>query len=259
MEDIKETQEETLMAQEAPKAAEPAQEAAPEKAAAPAAEKPRRRPAPAKKVSPEVWDKMENLLESKEPLHVKVDGIVKGGAVAHVDGIRGFIPASKISIGYVENLEDWLGKEIDVQVITADREENRLVLSAKELAIKKREEEKLAKIAACQVGDVVTGVVETIQNYGAFVKLENGATGLLHVSQISDKRIKTPADVLEVGQQVTVKITAVKEGRLSLSIKALKSDSPRESRQSSRSVEYTEKGKASTNLGSLLKDIKLDQ
>ena len=202
------------------------------------------------------WDKMEQCFAERTPIDVKVDGIVKGGAVAYVDGIRGFIPASKLDVSYVENLEDWLGRELKVQAITVDRAAKKLVLSAKELAYAREMEEKKKKIAACQVGAVSEGVVETIQNYGAFVKLDNGATGLLHVSQISDKRIKTPAAVLTVGQRITVKITAVKDGRLSLSMKALQDVAEPEDTDSH--AEYKEEGEASTSLGALLKGIKLD-
>lgn len=202
------------------------------------------------------WDKMVQCLEDKSVLHVKVDGIVKGGAVAYVDGIRGFIPASKLDAGYVEDLEEWLGRELDVQVITADREAKRLVLSARKLAYARRMEERQKKIAACEVGAVSEGVVESIQKYGAFVRLDNGATGLLHVSQISDKRIKSPAAVLSEGQRITVKIIAVKDGKLSLSMKALMDVA--EPEDTSEHVEYVEDGQASTSLGSLLKGFKLD-
>ncbi|MCI8550568.1 MAG: S1 RNA-binding domain-containing protein [Lachnospiraceae bacterium] len=202
------------------------------------------------------WDRMEKCLEDKSAIQVKVDGIVKSGVVAHVDGIRGFIPASKLDVSYVENLEEWLGRELSVQAVTVDREAKKLVLSAKELAYAKQMEERQKKIAACEVGAVCEGVVETIQSYGAFVRLDNGVTGLLHVSQISDKRIKTPAAVLSEGQRVTVKITAVKDGRVSLSMKALLDVS--EPQDTEGHKEYVEEGRASTNLGSLLKGIKLD-
>lgn len=201
------------------------------------------------------WDKMEACLEDKSALHVKVDGIVKGGAVAYVEGIRGFIPASKLDSAYVENLEEWLGRELDVQVITADREAGRLVLSARELAYAREMAEKQKKIAACEVGAISEGVVESIQKYGAFVKLDNGATGLLHVSQISDKRIKSPSAVLSEGQRVTVKIIAVKDGKLSLSMKALLDVA--EPEDVTEDIEYVEEGQASTSLGALLKGIKL--
>ena len=202
------------------------------------------------------WERMEACLEDKSVLHVKIDGIVKGGAVAYVEGIRGFIPASKLDSGYVEDLEEWLGRELDVQVITADREAKRLVLSAKELAYAREMAEKQKKIAACEVGAVSEGVVESIQNYGAFVRLDNGATGLLHVSQISDKRIKSPAAVLSEGQRVTVKIIAVKDGKLSLSMKALLDVA--EPEDTTEEIEYVEEGRASTSLGSLLKGFKLN-
>ncbi len=202
------------------------------------------------------WDKMEQCLEDKTALDIKIDGVVKGGAVAYVEGIRGFIPASKLSTSYVENLEDWLGKELQVQVITADREAKRLVLSARELAYAKEMAERQKRIAACEVGAVSEGVVETIQNYGAFVKLDNGATGLLHVSQISDKRIKTPAAVLSEGQRITVKIIAVKDGKLSLSMKALLDVA--EPEDTEEHMEYVEEGQASTSLGALLKGFKID-
>ncbi|QNM04635.1 S1 RNA-binding domain-containing protein [Qiania dongpingensis] len=202
------------------------------------------------------WEKMERCFEDKSTLQVKVDGVVKGGAVAYVEGIRGFIPASKLDSSYVENLEEWLGRELEVQVITVDREAKKLVLSARELAYARKMAEKQKKIASCEVGAVSEGVVESIQNYGAFVKLDNGATGLLHVSQISDKRIKSPSAVLSVGQRVTVKITALKDGKLSLSMKALHDVT--EPEDTAAGAEYTEDGQASTSLGALLKGFKLD-
>ena len=83
------------------------------------------------------WQTLVQYLEDKTVLTVKIGGIVKSGVVAYVEGIRGFIPASKLSLGYVENLEDWLNKKIQVQVITADPENQKLVLSARELEARK--------------------------------------------------------------------------------------------------------------------------
>ena len=140
-------------------------------------------------------------MDEKTVLDVKVGGVVKGGVVAYVEGIRGFIPASKLSLSYVENLEDWLNKEIQVQVITVDPEKKRLVLSAREILREKAAEERRAKISNVQVGFVTEGKVESIQPYGAFIDLGDGLSGLVHVSQISDKRIKTPDVVLKVGDQ----------------------------------------------------------
>ena len=118
----------------------------------------------------------------------KIEGIVNGGAIAMVEGLRGFIPASRMSLSYIENLEDYLLKELDVIVIDVNEAENRLVLSAREILKEEEQKEREAQIAAIQAGSVLSGVVESIQNYGAFIRLENGLSGLVHISQISSKR-----------------------------------------------------------------------
>ena len=200
------------------------------------------------------WNILADYVEKKTVLSVKVEGIVNGGVIAIVEGIRGFIPASQLSLSYVENLEDYLLKEIEVQVIEAEQSENRLILSARNLLKEKARKEKEALVASVVVGAVMTGTVETIQNYGAFVRLENGLSGLVHVSQISDKRIKTPAAVLEVGQEVNVKVIGVKDGKISLSIKVL---IEKEEEEEIEKVEIPKAENIGTNLGDLFKNIKL--
>ena len=202
------------------------------------------------------WKKLQQYLEEKTVLDVKVGGVVKGGVVAYVEGIRGFIPASKLSLSYVENLEDWLNKEIQVQVITVEPEKKRLVLSARELLREKAAEERRAKISNVQVGLVTEGKVESIQPYGAFIDLGDGLSGLVHVSQISDKRIKTPDAVLKVGDTVKVKVIAIKDGKLSLSMKALKDVAAEEVRE--EKVVLPKSEELTTNLGELFKNIKLN-
>ena len=156
-----------------------------------------------------VGQKFQALLASKENVRVKISGVTKAGAIAYLDGIRAFIPASKLSLGYVsdDDLPGWIGKEIDVRVITADEDGNHLVLSAKDILHEKREEERRAHIALVKPGTITEGTVESLKDFGAFVDIGEGVTGLLHVSQISQKRIKSPADVLKVGQKVRVKIS----------------------------------------------------
>ncbi len=167
------------------------------------------------------WNLVKSYMENKTVLPVKVEGIVNGGAIAMVEGIRGFIPASKLSLSYIEDLESYLLKDIEVRVIDADQAENRLVLSAREILKEKEKKEKEDRIANVKIGTVLTGTVETLQNYGAFIRLPDGLSGLVHVSQISQKRIKLPKDVLSVGDEVNVKIIGVKDGKISLSMKAL--------------------------------------
>ncbi len=203
------------------------------------------------------WDKFKKYMEEGTNLTVKVGGIVKSGAIAYLDGIRGFIPASKLSLNYVEEdeLNDWLGKELEVRVINVDAEEKRLVLSAREILREKADEERKAKVSNVQVGLVTEGTVETIKPYGAFINLGNGLSGLLHVSQICEKRIKTPAAVLSEGDTVKVKITAIKDGKLSLSMKALNDVAAEEVEEEAFELPETEA--ATTSLGSLFKNIKL--
>ena len=167
------------------------------------------------------WNVVKRYMEDKTKLPIKIEGIVKGGAIAMVEGLRGFIPASRLSLSYIENLEDFLSKELEVIVIDVNQSENRLVLSAREILRDKEKAEKAARIAAVKVGTVMKGVVDSIQNYGAFVKLEDGLSGLVHVSQISSKRVKTPSDVLKKGDEVEVKVIGIKDGKISLSMKAL--------------------------------------
>ena len=202
------------------------------------------------------WNIIADYLEKKTVLPVKIEGIVNGGVIAIVEGIRGFIPASQLSLSYVENLEEYLLKDIEVQVIEADQAENRLILSARNLLKEQARKEKEALVNSVEIGSVMTGTVETIQNYGAFVKLENGLSGLVHVSQISDKRIKTPAAVLEVGQEVNVKVIGIKEGKISLSIKAL-IEKQQEEEEEAAKVEIPKAENIGTSLGDLFKNIQL--
>ena len=202
------------------------------------------------------WNIIADYLEQKTVLPVKIEGIVNGGVIAIVEGIRGFIPASQLSLSYVENLEEYLLKDIEVQVIEADQSENRLILSARNLLKEQARKEKEALINSVAVGSVMTGTVETLQNYGAFIRLENGLSGLVHVSQISDKRIKTPADVLEVGQEVKVKVIGIKDGKISLSIKVLIEKEKKEE-EAAVKVEIPKAENIGPNLGDLFKNIQL--
>ena len=225
-----------------------------------------------------IWARFEELLNNREAIKVTIDSAVKGGVVAFVDGIRAFIPASKLANGYVENLEEYKGKEVEAMVITAEEAGKKLVLSVRDVLRKKSAEAKAARaaiMAECVEGAVMEGTVDSLMDYGAFIKLDNGASGLLHVSQIAYKRVEKPSDVLNKGDRITVKIIGVKDGKISLSKKALEEaparreraprerkegeDRPRRDRREKEEVfNYKETGKASTSVGDLLKGLKLD-
>ena len=196
------------------------------------------------------WNRVTEYMEKKTVLPVKVEGVVNGGVIAMVEGLRGFVPASKLSLTYIEDLETYLLKDIEVQVIEAN---NRLVLSAREILKEKERKAREEQIANLKVGTVLNGTVETLQNYGAFVKLENGLSGLVHVSQISQKRVKVPSEVLSVGDEVKVKVIGIKDGKVSLSMKALEEvkEEPVEK------VVIPKSEDIGTSLGDLFKNLKL--
>lgn len=203
------------------------------------------------------WEKIREYKESGEALDVTVKGITNAGVIAYVEGIRGFIPASRLSLGYVEDTEEYLNRQIRVQVIEFDKDSKKLILSARELLREQAEEERKKKISNVQVGLVTEGTVESLQPYGAFVDLGNGLSGLVHISQICEKRIKKPSEVLSVGDRVKVKVTAVKDEKLSLSIKEASDMMAKDIEE--EVYEVPDAGEeATTSLGSLFAGIKLD-
>lgn len=199
------------------------------------------------------WNRVTEYMKKKTVLPVKVEGVVNGGVIVMIEGLRGFVPASKLSLSYIEDLETYLLKDIEVQVIDVDQAENRLVLSAREILKEKEKKARQEQIANLKIGTVLEGTVETLQNYGAFIKLENGLSGLVHVSQISRKRVKVPSDVLKEGDQVTVKVIGIKDGKVSLSMKALEEAEE----ESTEKVVIPKSEDIGTNLGDLFKNIKL--
>lgn len=202
----------------------------------------------------EKWAQFAQMQQERTVVKVKVKEAVKGGLVTYLEDVQAFIPASQISTHYVEKLEDWAGKYLEAVLITVDPEKKRLVLSGREVMKDREAAEKAAKMAAVQVGAVVEGTVDSIKDYGAFVELEGGLSGLVHVSQISTQRVKHPSAVLKEGQKVTVKIIGLKDGKISLSMKALEQqqEAPQE-----ENFHYKETGAATTSMGALLKGLKL--
>lgn len=204
------------------------------------------------------WDKLKELLENETIVTVKVSEAVKVGVVAYLYGIRGFIPASQITTAYVEDTESYVGKELEVRVITVDEEDDRLVLSGKSVALEKEAEERNHKIAMLVPGSIVEGTVESLMPYGAFINLGDGLTGLVHISQICERRINKPSEVLKEGQHVKAKLLNTNDGKISLSMRALEEEMVDTSVEEKEDLSaYTSDESASTSLGALLKGLKL--
>lgn len=203
------------------------------------------------------WTTLKEYMDNRTVLKVKIAQAVNGGVVTYLEGVRAFIPASQLSLTYVENLESWVNKEIGVIVITVDETAKKLVLSGKEVERDKALEDKNSKISRLQIGLITKGTVEKIVPYGAFINIGDGLSGLVHISQICGKRIKTPSEVIKEGDEVTVKIIEVKEGKVSLSMKAVEEKAEVLDNVDVVPFEYSSGGDASTGLAGLLSKIKL--
>ena len=207
------------------------------------------------------WEKIYKYKESGEILPVIVSGIVNKGVIALVEGVRGFIPVSRLDINHVEDTNVWLGRDIRVRVIEADMEKSKLVLSAREILREEsaaaRKAQKEMAVSKIEVGSVVEGKVESLQTYGAFVDLGNDVTGLVHISQISTNHIKSPKEVLEVWQVVQAKVIKNENGKISLSIRdLLEEQRVQEEEEIKNNIPKVEN--IGTSLESLLKGLKLD-
>ena len=205
------------------------------------------------------WDNFKTLMDEKTAVDVTVKEAVKGGVVAFLNGVRAFIPASTLALEYVEDLSTFVGQTVPVYVIQAEKDGKRLVLSSRDVLRDRRAAEKANMISNLKVGLVTEGTVESLQTYGAFVGLGNGIDGLVHISQITNtKRLKHPKEMLSVGDKVKVKVTGIKDGKISLSMKACEETTEAPRRVEEEHVQIPKAEKLTTSLGSLLKGIKLD-
>ncbi|WP_019638957.1 30S ribosomal protein S1 [Paenibacillus fonticola] len=170
--------------------------------------------------SENAWEVLQQRFESQETFEVTVADVVKGGIVADV-GVRGFIPASMVERHFVEDFSDYKGRTLRVKVKEIDPENNKVILSQKDVLDEEFEANKLKVMSELQEGQVIEGTVQRLTQFGAFVDV-GGVDGLVHVSEIAWSHVEKPADVLSEGEQVKVKVLKVdpEKGKISLSIKA---------------------------------------
>jgi len=179
-----------------------------------------------------VWSTLTDRLKSREVIKTKILEANKGGLMVEVNGVVGFLPVSQLSTEHyprveegdknkiLEILRSYVGKTFDVQVITADAQEEKLIVSEKAVG-EGHMREKMAKL---HINDVVTGEVSGIVDFGIFLKFGEGLEGLVHISELAWTRIDHPKDLYKVGQKVEAQIISIERDRISLSIKRLQPD-----------------------------------
>lgn len=166
------------------------------------------------------WDELQDSFKNSTIINVEVKEIVKGGAIAYIKGIRAFIPASQLSASFVENLNEFVGKTLAVKVIELDIDKQRVILSRKEVEKEELETKREELLNSIKPGEKIKGKVSRIAKFGAFVDL-GGLDGLIHISELSWKRVNDPSEVVSIGDTVEVYVLSVdKENKkISLALK----------------------------------------
>ena len=178
-----------------------------------------------------IWSDAEQAIAAQTTFTLTVDEANKGGLILSWQGIKGFLPASQLNKDHyprvpegdkekiLSELEKFVGQVLSVRVITAEPKEGKLIFSEK---TGEDEEEKTSLIDKYQVGDTVEGTITGAVDFGVFVKLEQGLEGLVHISELDWGLVEDPRTLFAVGDTVPVKVIEIKDGKISLSIKALK-------------------------------------
>ncbi len=177
-----------------------------------------------------VWDEAEMAMKNKTILELPVTEANKGGLIVNWQGINGFLPASQLNIEHyprindgdkdkiLDELKKLVGKKISVAIITALPKEGKLIFSEKNL--EKKGKQKI--VTKYTVGDICTGEITGIVDFGIFMKIEDGLEGLVHISEVDWTLVENPRAFYKVGEKVDAKIIEIKDGKISLSIKDLK-------------------------------------
>ena len=185
------------------------------------------------------WEKFREWKAEGKRVSVKIAEAVNAGVVCYLEGIRAFIPASKLALHYVENPAEYVGQTVDAVVITVDEENGKLVLSCREILQEKLDEQRSEQVNRLS---------------GAFVDIGDGVSGLVHISQIPyPKKLVHPKYALKEGQEVTVKITRIENGKVSLSMKDINEAIDKEVDE--EPVEYVSNVTAGTSMADLFKKL----
>ncbi len=177
-----------------------------------------------------IWSEAEEAIKNKTALELQVQEANKGGLILNWQGVAGFLPASQLKAEHYprvadgdkdkifDELKKLIGQRISVVIITASPKEGKLIFSEKSPEFKDKEK----IIERYKVGDDVTGEITGIVDFGIFVKIEDGLEGLVHISEINWSLVEDPRSLFKVGEKIKVRIIEIKDGKMSLSLKALK-------------------------------------
>lgn len=168
----------------------------------------------------QAWEILQQKMDEAAVIDLTVQEVVKGGVIGKLEGIRAFIPASQLSLSYVEDLSCFVGQTLPVKIIELDKEKRKLVVSHKEIAKAEAEKKKAEFIATLKVGEKLSGKVVRLASFGAFIDL-GAADGLVHVSDMAWEKVAQPGDVVNIGDEVTVTVLKcdAAAGKISLSLK----------------------------------------
>ena len=170
------------------------------------------------------WNRIEESYNEQRTVEGPVIEVVKGGLILDI-GLRGFLPASLVDIRRVRNLESFLGQKLECKVIELNRSRNNVVLSRRAVLEEERKEEREKILTSLEEGQIIKGTVSNLVDFGAFVDLE-GIDGLIHISELSWQHVDHPSEVVEVGEEVEVKVLEVDRDRerISLGLKQTRKD-----------------------------------
>lgn len=196
-----------------------------------------------------VWQTLLEKMQSKEVISTKILEANKGGLMVEINNVIGFLPVSQLSTEHYPRVEDgdknkilsvlnqYIGQNFNVQIITADQQEEKLIVSEKAVFEKDLQE----RISKLKIGDHITGTVSGIVDFGVFVKFGD-LEGLVHISELAWQRIEHPKDIVKVGQEVKAVVIGLDKGRISLSMKQLEKD-PWQDQVKKYQIGQTVKGK----------------
>lgn len=171
------------------------------------------------------WDEIENIYQNKDEIEAEVTEQVKGGLLANVKGLRGFIPASHVALHYVPDLGEYIGKKLKFKIIEVDKKKNRIILSHKIVMEEEQERKRKETWESIKEGQIIKGKVQRLTDFGAFVDV-GGVDGLIHISELSWGRVNHPSEVVKEGDEIEVKVLGVdrERGRISLGLKQILPD-----------------------------------